>query len=293
MNDLIPDFILDARDSLQAIERRLPGFLQNPKDTELLNEVFRGVHTIKGGSAFIPHHELEQEADKAEEILMGFRDGKTEANSDNLSQLENQIQNIKNLIQDLEKQSEESANTSWLKQSTQSLSNTAQTQGKKVDIQIEGVEQNEQILALLRPSLIQILQNSIDHGIEPSDERAAAGKNENASILIKVIKDGENLSITISDDGRGIDSEALRAKAVAQGVISSEQASSMEETDIHQLIFTPGLSTTEHVTSTAGRGVGMDIVKSNIEKSGGRIAVESTPKQGCAFTIQVPDDNHS
>ena len=293
MNDLIPDFILDARDSLQAIERCLPGFLETPQNTELLNEVFRGVHTIKGGSAFIPYPELEREADKAEELLMGFRDGKMEADSGNLSQLENQIQNIKNLIHDLEKQNKKPPSSSWLKQSTQSLSDAASAQGKRIDIQIEGAEQNEQALALLRPSLIQILQNAVDHGIEPCAERRAAGKNETASIIIKTIKNGTDLLISISDDGIGIDSEALKTRAVEQTVISPEQASSMSETDIHQLIFAPGLSTAQHVTPTAGRGVGMDIVKSNIEKSGGSITLKSSPGKGCTFTIQTPDDNHS
>lgn len=162
--------------------------------------------------------------------------------------------------------------------------------GKKVAIDMEGgrIELDREIIELIRHPLTHILRNAIDHGIEIPSERLAAGKVETGLIQIITRQTGNRISITITDDGKGIESVKLGEKAIAAGIINSEQFSEMHEKERLALIFQPGISTAAQVTSVSGRGVGMDIVRSNIEQLGGKIWVTSEAGEGTRLFLSLP-----
>ncbi|GIZ52128.1 chemotaxis protein CheA [Noviherbaspirillum aridicola] len=160
--------------------------------------------------------------------------------------------------------------------------------GKDVDLVIEGAETevDRVVVDSLYDPLVHMLRNSLDHGIENAEERAATDKPAKATILLKAWQEGSSVMIEVSDDGRGMDAARLRSKAIAKGLITEHMAQSNEEA--LQLIFLPGFSTKEVASSVSGRGVGMDVVKTAVEKHRGAIRTESTLGKGTTFTIRLP-----
>ncbi len=161
---------------------------------------------------------------------------------------------------------------------------------KKIDIDMKGAdtELDRQVLELIKDPLTHMVRNSADHGIELPAARAAAGKPETGRIVLNAFHEGGQIVIEISDDGRGLNIERLREKAIQSGLVSAAEAEVMTDTHVQKFIFHPGLSTADAITSVSGRGVGMDVVKSNIEKIGGTIEVSSTPGRGTRFAIKIP-----
>ena len=161
---------------------------------------------------------------------------------------------------------------------------------KKIDLEMIGAETelDRQVLELIRDPLTHMIRNSGDHGLETPSERAAAGKPETGKITLSARHEGGHIIIEIKDDGRGLPVEKIKNKAVANGMISEAEAEAMSDQQILQFIFKPGLSTAEAVTNVSGRGVGMDVVRSNITKIGGTVELSSTEGQGSRFTIKIP-----
>jgi two-component system chemotaxis sensor kinase CheA len=147
--------------------------------------------------------------------------------------------------------------------------------GKQIEIQMEGAETelDKTIIEAIKDPLTHIVRNSCDHGIESPDVRLSKGKKAAGTILLRAYHEGGHVNIEISDDGAGIDPERVKRKAIEKGLIRAEQASNMSEWEALRLIFLPGFSTAEKVTSISGRGVGMDVVKTNIEKIGGAVDI--------------------
>lgn len=162
--------------------------------------------------------------------------------------------------------------------------------GKHATIEIEGgqVELDRELIELLRDPLMHILRNAIDHGIEKPAVRLAAGKGEIGRIHISARQTGNSIVISITDDGLGIDTDRLVERAVASGIMTAEKCAAMSEEDRIGLIFQPGVSTAEAVTSVSGRGVGMDVVRANIESLGGHIEVTSRAGEGSRQVINLP-----
>ncbi|MEO1729561.1 MAG: chemotaxis protein CheA [Pseudomonadota bacterium] len=162
--------------------------------------------------------------------------------------------------------------------------------GKQVFIDLEGgdVELDREMIEMVRDPLTHIIRNAIDHGIETPHDRMAQGKRETALLSIAARQSGNTISIVVSDDGRGIDEERIAAKAISTGLITASERASMDREKILQLIFEPGFSTAEEVSSVSGRGVGLDVVRQNLEKVGGSIKVSSTIGVGTLFTLQIP-----
>lgn len=161
---------------------------------------------------------------------------------------------------------------------------------KKIDLQMVGqeTELDRQVLDLIKDPLTHMVRNSGDHGIEGPEDRVAAGKPETGTILLKAYHEGGHILIEISDDGKGLNTEKIKEKIIKNEVATEEELATMTDKQIHQYIFAAGFSTAEKVTSVSGRGVGMDVVRTNIEKIGGTIDLDSKEGEGSKFTIKIP-----
>ena len=162
--------------------------------------------------------------------------------------------------------------------------------GKQIELVTEGAdtELDRQILDMIRDPLTHMVRNCADHAIEPPAERLAAGKPAHGTIRLAAYHEGGSVTIAVSDDGRGLDLDRIRRKAAAQGLASESELDRMGETRLSRLIFHPGFSTADSVTAISGRGIGMDVVKSNVDAIGGVIDLASRPGQGTTFTIKIP-----
>ncbi len=162
--------------------------------------------------------------------------------------------------------------------------------GKQCELVVEGkdVELDKSIIEAIGDPLTHLVRNAVDHGIEAPEARKAAGKNPVGRIVLRAFHQAGKVNISISDDGAGINSARLREKAVNMGLISREQAREMSEREAVRLIMHPGLSTAEKVTDVSGRGVGMDVVKTNIERLGGTVDIETQLGQGTTISVKLP-----
>jgi two-component system chemotaxis sensor kinase CheA len=162
--------------------------------------------------------------------------------------------------------------------------------GKQVELVLEGkeTELDRTLIEAIKDPLTHIVRNSIDHGIETAAVRAAAGKPATGKLHLRAYHEGGQVNIEISDDGGGVDPEKIRRKAVERGIVTAERASHMGERELLRLIFMPGFSTADKVTNVSGRGVGMDVVRTNIEKTGGTVEVQSEVGQGTCLKIKIP-----
>jgi two-component system, chemotaxis family, sensor kinase CheA len=162
--------------------------------------------------------------------------------------------------------------------------------GKDIGLEMVGAdtELDRQVLDLVKDPLTHLIRNCADHGIENPDERSAAGKPRRGTIRLTASRQGGYVVIEIVDDGRGLDAARIKAKALEAGLISESDVSAKSQVEINNLIFTPGFSTALEVTSISGRGVGMDVVRSNIEQIGGTVDVKSSPGSGTSFVIKIP-----
>jgi two-component system chemotaxis sensor kinase CheA len=162
--------------------------------------------------------------------------------------------------------------------------------GKQIELEMHGAdtELDRQVLDLIKDPLTHMVRNSADHGLETPAERAAAGKPEQGTIRLSAYHEGGHIIICIADNGRGLNTERIKAKAVANGLVSETELEKMTEAQIHKFIFAPGFSTAAAVTSVSGRGVGMDVVRTNIDQIGGTIDVKSVAGEGSSVTIKIP-----
>src|SRR5664280_2034606 len=162
--------------------------------------------------------------------------------------------------------------------------------GKQIDLEMQGAETelDRQVLDLIKDPLTHMVRNSADHGLETPEKRRAAGKPEHGRIRLSAYHEGGHIIIQVADDGRGLDTARIKAKAVAQGLVSEADLEKLSEAQIHKFIFSPGFSTAAKVTSVSGRGVGMDVVRNNIDQIGGTIDVKSVAGVGLSFTIKIP-----
>ena len=162
--------------------------------------------------------------------------------------------------------------------------------GKKIDLQMLGAdtELDRQVLELIKDPLTHMVRNSADHGLETGADRLRVGKPETGRVTLNAYHEGGHIIIEISDDGKGLDLEGIKRKAISNGLATESEISAMTDQQIQQFIMKPGFSTAAKVTSVSGRGVGMDVVKTNIEKIGGTIEIKSSKGRGSTFIIKIP-----
>ena len=166
----------------------------------------------------------------------------------------------------------------------------SQSTGKKMELIMEGegTEIDKTIIEQISDPLVHLIRNAADHGVEAPEERLSKGKPEIGKIVLRAYNKNKHVYIEIEDDGKGIDAEKVKKKAVEKGFITETEAEIMSRSQLISLIFLPGFSTAKQITEVSGRGVGMDIVKSNIEKINGNVTIESEVDKGTKMTVQLP-----
>lgn len=166
----------------------------------------------------------------------------------------------------------------------------AQMQGKRIRLEVTGQEVriDKAMVETLADPLLHMVRNAADHGIETPEVREAAGKPAEATLSLRAQQRGNRVMVQIADDGRGIDTARVLAKAIERGLARAEDAERLSDEDIYQFLFMPGFSTAEKITETSGRGVGMDVVRTNVMRLGGSVNVESTLGRGSVFTLTMP-----
>jgi len=162
--------------------------------------------------------------------------------------------------------------------------------GKKVTLELDGTETelDRSIIEAIKDPLTHAVRNAVDHGIESQERRLAAGKPATGRVFLRAYHEGGQVNIEVSDDGGGLAIDKIRARGVERGLVTAERAARMSEREVAHLIFAPGFSTAEKITNVSGRGVGMDVVKTNIEKIGGTVDISSRPGQGTSLKIKIP-----
>jgi len=412
MDDLLREFLTETNESLDRLDAELVRFEQEPNNGNILGNIFRLVHTIKGTCGFLGLSRLEALAHAAETLMGRFRDGMP-VTAEAVTLILATIDRIKTILDEIEAHQQEPAGgdgdlidhlgrlirqenatprpapreklekpektekpekqdkatserpddergdrianhsirvnvetldhlmttvselvltrnqlleivrrheDSDFKVPLQRLSNvTAELQegvmktrmqpignawqklprivrdlcaelGKDIELEMHGAETelDRQVLELVKDPLTHLVRNCADHGIETTAERLAVGKPAKGMIRLGACHRGGHIIIEIADDGRGLDVARIRAKAVENGLGSEAEIAAKSETEICNLIFAPGFSTAARVTSISGRGVGMDVVRSNIEEIGGTVDLKSVPGAGTTFTIKIP-----
>ena len=166
----------------------------------------------------------------------------------------------------------------------------ARSQRKEISFEMHGqdIELDRTILTEISDPLMHILRNAVDHGIEPPAEREAAGKDPEGTIELRASRERDHVTVTVEDDGRGLDVDELRRKALEKGVRSEAELDSMEDSEVYDLVFHPGFSTADEVTDVSGRGVGMDVVHSTVKQLDGSVNVESEYGEGTTVTLRLP-----
>jgi two-component system chemotaxis sensor kinase CheA len=162
--------------------------------------------------------------------------------------------------------------------------------GKKVDLQLDGTETelDRTIIEAIKDPLTHAVRNAVDHGLESPERRKAAGKSETGTLTLRAFHEGGQVNIEVSDDGGGLDIERIRARAIERGLVTADRGARMSDREVSHHIFHPGFSTAAQVTNVSGRGVGMDVVKTNIEKIGGTVDISSRPGQSTTLKIKIP-----
>jgi two-component system, chemotaxis family, sensor kinase CheA len=399
MDDLLEDFIAETRETLEALISQLVEWERNPQDRELLDSVFRFVHTVKGSCGFLDLPRLLRLSHAAEDVLSSARSETLLASTDLVSAVlavidristltdalesgdavydddadlidamlaflpseavePGDVQSLNEFIEEIEheeriskgkartvrvslalvdklmsgvsdmvlarnevsRQLRKAGLNAEVEHSFARLSASVAEMrdavgmmrmqnidrlfsslprllrdisielGKEIELHIEGseVEVDREMVEALRDPLSHILRNAADHGIENAAERRAAGKNPVGNIRIVARQSGNQILIEVIDDGRGINLEKLGMRAIALKAVTAAEWSKMSERSQLHTIFTPGLSTADQVTSISGRGVGMDVVRTNLQNIGGTIELENAEGRGLKMTLRLP-----
>ncbi len=162
--------------------------------------------------------------------------------------------------------------------------------GKEIEIDIQGQETDldKSVIEAIKTSLLHLVRNAVDHGIETPEQREKSGKPRAGQISLRAAHEGGNVAIEVRDDGNGLDPERIRERALAAGLVRPDEAEGLSQNQIEQFVFRPGFSTARKVTNVSGRGVGLDVVRSNVESIGGAVEMQSEPHRSTTFKIKIP-----
>lgn len=302
---LLEDFIEGVEIELAIIENILQND-QTPREVMVrMEELFRSVHSIKGNSALLDLKILTSVAHEFEEKVIRIREQKDPQWNDfiplamDVVKLQNTLGGLKDLLLRLQNfKSDTGGNTdsavAAIPKSIKIMAERLATEhGKQVAVDTEGYDATgvpNKFAYILRDISVQMVRNSIAHGLETPEIRKASGKSGTGKIILALRKDGEEFSFTIRDDGKSFDFEAIRRMAAAKYNASPEVAGAWDQKKLIRIIFEPGFSTAETTTLTAGRGMGLDIVRQRIKKVGGELKINFAPGKFTDFNMRIPID---
>ena len=406
--ELFKDFLIETQELLEGLEEHLVELEAKPDDPELLNEIFRAFHTIKGTSGFLGFSRTSELTHRAEEVLDRLRKGQMSVNQDVMDALLAVLDIMKGLLEDIKESQAEKADigpamamleallkgeatpvevpgkapetvqqveakavaramgraaetirvdvrrldqlmnlvgelvlsrnrllqlngeigtmhkgeriaeeldlaTSQLDLLTSELQemvmktrmvpvgrvfnkfprlvrDLCRASGKEVRLVVEGeeTEVDKTVIEEIGDPLVHLIRNAVDHGIEVPEERERLGKPREGLVRLYAAQEGDRIVIGVEDDGRGMDAEKIKRKAIEKGLLSPDEADRMDDRAAWNLVFLPGFSTADRVTDVSGRGVGMDVVRTNINKLNGSISIDSTPGKGTKVEIRLP-----
>lgn len=303
--NLLRDFLAGVREELTTVTRILQADRSVEEVLQNMEQLQRSAHSIKGNASLLDLKILASAAHEFEENLARIRSGeKTEWND--FIPLALQVSAIENILVGLEElltrlQSfraessgqAESAVAAIPKNIAQMVERSAQEYGKKIETDFSGYYSRgipDRYAYLLRDIGVQLARNSIVHGIEFPAERENAGKNPVGKLNVSLRRDGDQCLFTLRDDGKSFDFEAIRSHAVKEGVADSENAEAWDQKKLIRVMFAPGFSTASSVDMTAGRGMGLDIVRQRVKNAGGDLRVNFQPGQYTEFSVRLPAD---
>lgn len=293
------EFTQDADKALSLLDQNL----DLSKGKALINELFRGLHSLKGASRYMELKSFANTLHETEDIVAAVRDGSRPADAESirelslkLNQLRDENENIKKINDRFKEFASQDTAQQQFSLSVQGLFDNiermtmdiAEELGKKIMVKTTTEFDRMPHLQELRDPIIHIIRNSVDHGIEEEIERISKGKDETGTIAIKFARaEDDSFLIDIQDDGRGIDFEAVKKRAVESGMMPSGEAE-MTQAQLVQILFTPAFSSRSKVTEFSGRGVGLDVVQSTIKKLGGSISLATKKDRGTKFSLKIP-----
>jgi two-component system chemotaxis sensor kinase CheA len=232
------------------------------------------------------HGLVEQLVTSRIKLRRAVDDGEVGSATDTLSELDKITGNLQNTVMDMRLIPMRKVISKF----PRLVRDLAREQEKEIDFRMEGqdIELDRTILTEISDPLMHILRNAVDHGIEPPEERESAGKDREGTIELRATRERDHVTVTVEDDGRGLDVDELRRKALEKGVRSEAELDSMEDSEVYDLVFHPGFSTADEVTDVSGRGVGMDVVHSTVKQLDGSVNVESEHGEGTTVTLRLP-----
>lgn len=284
MDTLSKEFLAEIQENLKSIDLDLAKLKNDADNGKIFDQVFRLVHTIKGTARFAGFAQLESLTHDAEEVLERCR-----AEPENSAALITaSVAHIKTAVDGIAQGNTDGPfageGVMWTKM-PEMVRHLGIELGKKISFETQG---DEKILDTLKSPILHIIHNCADHGIELPQDRRAAGKHDTGRIMVRGEAEDGIITVIVSDDGAGVPTRKIKTKALEKGMASEDELDAMSMSDLQQLVFRPGFSTAEKVTSVSGRGIGLDAVRANIESLGGTVTLESAQGRGSSFIIKIP-----
>jgi chemotaxis protein histidine kinase CheA len=299
LQDAIDEFLAESVRGLERVERGLREAAAGGDHRELVVDMFRTVHTLKGTASLLGFSNIEATSHATETLLTQLRNGWRQLDPQIREALAAMCASIRGMLATIERARVEereprapslprAVGALW-RSLGPSIRDLAARCGKVVRVETDGdnLIADSVLIDHLKLPLIHLIRNAVGHGIEEPAERRRMGKREEGLIVLRAAAQGSMLSFEVSDDGAGIDARAVRATAMEMGLLGGRPMIESDD-DLLQLLFTPGFTTVRNATSLAGRGVGLDIVRSSVEAFGGRVDVRSQVGRGTSVTVRVP-----
>ena len=307
--DIVHDFLVEGGEILERLDAQLVDLEASTQDCDLLNTVFRAFHTIKGGAGFLGLEHLVAVSHKSEDLFDLLSHGDVAMDAELMDIFLQTLDVLRGMF-DNEAVSQTGASLdvvtsdlqmALIKTRMQPMSKVfgrfprvvrdlARQLGKDVRFEIAGedTDLDKNLVEALADPLVHLVRNAVDHGIEMPDDRLAAGKSRTGHLRLAAEQAGDQIQLVISDDGKGIDVEALRRKVVEKDLLGADAAARLTERECFELIFLPGFSTKDAITDFSGRGVGMDVVKTRITQLNGTIEIDSRLGLGTTIRVSLP-----
>ena len=315
MDDLLSDFVVEAAEALAGLQAGLASLTLRRGDVNAVPDMLRRLHGLKGLCGFVGLPQAEAVAHAAEGLLAVAAQAPEVPDTVTLRLIAEMIGRLGQLIGEatLRQIDEEAADADLIGALDVIVADMQPTKGdrrvrapwcgldtlarglgdrlgKRIDLVVGGddVRIAPSAAPAVRTALIALVRNACDHGVEEPPARREAGKPSRAILHVTVRRDGEGVAIDVMDDGRGVDTGKVRERFAALGRAGSDGGAALSDSEVQNLIFAPGLSTAETLTALSGRGLGLELVRREVESLGGAVQMNSTRGLGCRFTLELP-----